>query len=46
MIDILSLVALNIGTEYMRLHRKCHDIESEVRQLKEDTEGYLENIGE
>lgn len=45
MIDILSLVALNIGTEYMKLHQRCRDIESEVRQLKDDTEGYLEDIG-
>ena len=45
MIDILSLVALNIGMECMRLHQSVRDFESEVRQLKDDTESYLEDIG-
>ncbi|MGN0188020.1 MAG: cell division protein ZapA [Candidatus Cryptobacteroides sp.] len=45
MVDILSLVALNIGMECMRLHQSVRDIESDIRQFKDDTEGYLEDIG-
>lgn len=44
MVDILSLVALNIGMECMKLHRSVHFLEAEALQLKEDTDGYLEDI--